>query len=238
MPKVRWGDNEGQKNFYRAHQLLLQGGKWWTKNLLQCCCREGLVMDNPPRFMAFKVFHSPYHHTPPIFEQNGISLAKVFNTDFPIVFFIVHHLYLIRRLFCHWDIYKESQCSAAEESRKDVSGFVGKRFWAIKLQLGGSLVDLVVTLCQTCGAVQYWIHGVRCHIYGVVYYTTSVVVWFEKLVDRNLAEQSGLVTLQPSQHPIIPLNWRIPYTMPCNNISRGTQYTVLFHAITLSCGTP
>ena len=73
---------------------------------------------------------------------------------------------------------------------------------------GGSLVDLVVTRCQTCGEVQYWIHGARCHIYGVVYYTTSVVVWFEKLVDRNLAEQSGLVTLQPSQHPIIPLNWR------------------------------
>ena len=34
---------------------------------LQCCCREGLVMDNPPRFMAFKVFHSAYHHPPPNF---------------------------------------------------------------------------------------------------------------------------------------------------------------------------
>ena len=76
------------------------------------------------------------------------------------------------------------------------------------MQLVGSLVDLVVTLCQTCGEVQYWRHGARCHTYGVVYYTTSVVVWFEKLVDRNLVEQSGLVTLQPSQHPIIPLNWR------------------------------
>ena len=115
VPKVRWGDNEGQKNFYRAHQLLLQGGKWWTKKSSTVLLQGGTGDGQRTKVHGLQSFSPCLPPSPPIFWAEWHFIGQSLQYRFSNSFFIVHHLCLIRRLFCLWDIYKESQCTAVQQ---------------------------------------------------------------------------------------------------------------------------